>query len=45
MTSLFKIDSIMTNIDKASAALSEWAFNIVANVMPSYTIPTGSRLG
>jgi hypothetical protein len=35
----------MTNIDKASAALSEWAFNIVANVMPSYTIPPGSRLG
>lgn len=35
----------MTNIDKASAALSEWAFNIMSNIMPSYSIPKNSRLG
>jgi hypothetical protein len=35
----------MTNIDKVSAALSEWAFNIAKSALPKLKIPVGGRLG
>jgi hypothetical protein len=35
----------MTNIDKVSAALSEWSFNIVKSVLPQLKIPVGGKLG
>jgi hypothetical protein len=35
----------MTNIDKVSSALSEWAFNVAAAALPSFTIPPGSAVG
>ena len=35
----------MSNIDKVSAALSEWLFNVAASVLPTFKIPTESPLG
>ena len=35
----------MTNIDKVSAAISEWAFNIAKSVLPQLSIPVGGKLG
>ena len=35
----------MTNIDKVSAALSEWAFNISKSLLPNVTIPPQSAVG
>lgn len=35
----------MTNIDKVSAALSEWSFNIVKAFLPQFKIPVGGKLG
>lgn len=34
----------MTNIDKVSRALSEWAFNVAAAALPQFRIPAGSGL-
>jgi hypothetical protein len=36
---------IMTNIDKVSAALSEWLFNVAANILPNFSIPAESPIG
>ena len=35
----------MTNIDKVSSALSQWAFNIAKSVLPQINIPTESAIG
>ena len=35
----------MTNIDKVSAALGEWAFNIAKSALPKLKIPVGGKLG
>ena len=35
----------MTNVDKVSAALSEWAFNIAKNLLPHVSIPQNSTIG
>jgi hypothetical protein len=35
----------MTNIDKVSAALSEWGFNVVKAFLPQFKIPVGGKLG
>jgi hypothetical protein len=35
----------MTNIDKVSAALSEWGFNVVMAFLPQFKIPVGGKLG
>jgi hypothetical protein len=35
----------MTITDKVGIALSEWAFNVAAAVLPRYTIPQGSTIG
>lgn len=35
----------MTNIDKVSLALSEWAFNIAKAYLPQMKIPVGGKLG
>ena len=35
----------MTNIDKVSAALSEWLFNVAASVLPKFKIPAESPIG
>ena len=35
----------MSNIDKVSAALSEWLFNVAANILPNFSIPTESPIG
>jgi hypothetical protein len=35
----------MTNLDKVSIALSEWAFNVAASVLPQFSIPANSTLG
>lgn len=35
----------MTNIDKVSLAVSEWAFNIAKAFLPSFKIPIGGKLG
>ena len=35
----------MSNIDKISAALSEWLFNVAASVMPKVKIPAESPIG
>ena len=35
----------MTNIDKVSAALSEWLFNVAASVLPKVKIPAESPIG
>ena len=35
----------MTNLDKVSAALGQWGFNVVKSVLPQYKIPVGGKLG
>ena len=35
----------MTNIDKVSLAVSEWAFNITKAFLPQFKIPVGGKLG
>lgn len=35
----------MTNLDKVSAALGQWGFNVAKSVLPSVKIPVGGRLG
>ena len=35
----------MSNIDKVSAALSEWIFNVAASILPKMKIPTESAIG
>lgn len=35
----------MTNIDKVSAALSQWVFNVAKSVLPQVGIPTESAIG
>lgn len=35
----------MSNIDKVSAALSEWLFNVTASVLPKFKIPDESPIG
>jgi hypothetical protein len=35
----------MTNVDKVSSALSEWAFNVAKSFLPQFKIPVGGRLG
>ena len=35
----------MTNIDKVSIALSEWAFNVAASFLPKIKIPAESPIG
>ena len=35
----------MSNIDKVSAALSEWLFNVAANILPNFSIPSESPIG
>lgn len=35
----------MTNIDKVSLALSEWAFNVAKAFLPQFKIPVGGKLG
>lgn len=35
----------MTNIDKVSAALGEWGFNIAKAFLPQLKIPVGGKLG
>ena len=34
----------MTNIDKVSAALGEWGFNVVKAFLPQFKIPIGGKL-
>ena len=35
----------MTNIDKVSLAVSEWAFNVAKAFLPEFKIPVGGKLG
>lgn len=35
----------MANIDKVSAALSEWLFNVASSILPKMKIPTESPIG
>ena len=35
----------MTNIDKVSAALGEWGFNLTKAFLPQFKIPIGGKLG
>ena len=35
----------MTNIDKVSAAISEWGFNVAKAFLPHFQIPVGGKLG
>ena len=35
----------MTNLDKVSAALGQWGFNVVKSVLPQIRIPVGGKLG
>ena len=35
----------MTNLDKISAALSEWAFNVAKSALPQIRIPANSTVG
>ena len=35
----------MSNIDKVSAALSEWLFNVAASILPIFKIPSESPIG
>jgi hypothetical protein len=35
----------MSNIDKVSAALSEWLFNVAASILPKFKIPSESPIG
>ena len=34
----------MTNIDKVSMALSQWAYNIAQTVLPSFSVPKNSMV-
>lgn len=45
MTSLFKIDSIMTNIDKVGAAVGEWGYNVASAILPNVTVSPNSTIG
>lgn len=36
---------VMTNIDRVSAAVSEWAYNVAKSVLPKFTVPTDSTIG
>ena len=38
-------ETIMSNIDKVSAALSEWIFNVAASILPKVKIPNESPIG
>lgn len=38
-------ETIMSNIDKVSAALSEWLFNVAASILPKVKIPNESPIG
>ena len=35
----------MTNIDKVSRALSEWAFNVAKSALPQIRVPANSTIG
>lgn len=35
----------MNNIDKVSAALSEWLFNVAKSALPKFSIPAESAIG
>ena len=35
----------MTNLDKVSAALGQWGFNLAKSVLPQIKIPVGGKLG
>ena len=35
----------MTNLDKVSLALSEWAFNVAKAFLPQFKMPVGGKLG
>ena len=35
----------MTNVDKVSAALGEWGFNVAKAFLPQFKIPVGGKLG
>ena len=35
----------MTNIDKVSVAISEWAFKVAKSILPQVQIPIGGKLG
>ena len=35
----------MTNVDKITAALGEWGYNVVKSILPQFTIPANSTLG
>ena len=35
----------MSNIDKVSAALSEWLFNVAKSALPKFSIPAESAIG
>lgn len=35
----------MTNLDKVSAALGQWGFNVAKSVLPAFKIPVGGKLG
>lgn len=35
----------MTNIDKISSALGQWAFNVAKSVLPQINIPSNSAIG
>ena len=35
----------MNNIDKVSAAVSEWLFNVAKSVLPKFSIPAESAIG
>lgn len=36
---------VMSNIDKVSAALSEWLFNVASSVLPKFKISNESAIG
>lgn len=38
-------ETIMSNIDKVSAALTEWIFNVAASILPKIKIPNESPIG
>lgn len=35
----------MTNVDKISVAMSEWAFKVMGSILPQVQIPVGGKLG
>ena len=35
----------MTNLDKVSAALGQWGFNVAKSILPQFKIPVGGKLG